>query len=1148
LANFHLGMDLGLATGTRRTHFMLALFSFACLLCSSTTLLAQSTNASVTGRILDPGNAVIVGAEISIINTETKVRYTGETNADGIYLVSNIQPGIYLVQVSKPGFKAVLKPDVVLHIETAVALNFTLTFGSMSESITVMGGAPPVNTESSSMGSVVEGRQVTELPLNGRNFTQLALLTPGVTRGAYGDNASGGGSGTNTETFRNSETGSAALSVNGLRPQANNFILDGLDNNESLVNTIAFFPPAEAIQEFRVNTSVAPAEFGRAGGAIVQTSIKSGTNELHGSAFEFLRNSALDANDAYFGAPNPVTGEVPKLPFRRNQFGGTLGLPVIKNRLFLFVDYQGLRSERSREPEFVTVPTALMRQGNFSELLGTGLTSTPNPALTGCSNVVPMNGAIYDPLTCAPFSGNIIPADRLNPAGLNYLKAFPLPNVGGAIQNNYETQRRETKDFDDFDLRFDYAPSARDLLLLRYSFAQDRFSLTSLFPLLPAGFGSGSTPTDLRAIAIGHTRSFLANLVNDLRFGYTRDFFAYEPPFSDQMLAANLGIPNANRSPFLGGGALIGGNSTQLQFTGDGGPYAVHESTWQGNDNLSWATGRHTLRFGTNVIHRQVNFFQGNFAKGFFAIDGVNTTGSGRFTGYDVSELLAGFSDYEIGAGQATFETASWETGHYVQDDWRVTRRLNLNLGLRYELNTYPVEDHNRQSNFDLGSGSLLLPGQNGLPRSLVRTDRNNWAPRIGFAYDLLGHSKTILRAGYGIFYFLDRGGVGNQLSNNPDFNGAAVYQALDGLRFALSGSAPNGTSDSRTAVNPLPPATPVTNRAAPRNASVIAVLPDNRMPRVQQWNLQVEQQLGADTALNVAYTGSKSDHLMTWFNLNNQVLNAASGASLYPGTGLTVNLGTASGTANYDALQVHLSQRFARDMQYTVSWSWSHTLDNSNGPFSVTGGNARIFILPGQGANLSANYGNSDQDQRQFFTLSTLYELPFGHGKRFGALWNGFLNSLAGGWQWNNIVTMGTGTPFDVFVNGNPSNRPDYLGNAQNGMLEAANGGLRWIDFAAFVAPPTNAGGVFTRPGSLSRNFFHGPGIQTWDMSLFKTFDVTDRAKLQFRTEGYNILNTPQFTNPDANLSDGQNDFGIIRATRAFSERQIQFALRITF
>jgi hypothetical protein len=1125
-----------------------AALALATLLCCSSELVAQSSYASLTGRVIDPADAVIADAEVTLIHTETKLRYNSRSNQDGIYLVSNIPPGTYLVQVAKPGFKLVLKPDVVLHIEAIIAINFTLTFGSVSESITVFGGAPPVNTESSSMGSVIEGRQVTELPLNGRNFTQLALLTPGVTRGAYGDNASGGGAGTNTETFRNSETGSAALSVNGLRPQANNFILDGLDNNESLVNTIAFFPPAEAIQEFRVSTSVAPAQYGRAGGAVVETSIRSGTNDLHGSIFEFLRTSTLDANDAYFGTPDPNTGKAPKLPFRRNQFGGTLGFPIVRNRLFMFLDYQGLRSARSREPEFVTVPTSQMRNGDFSQLLGTGLTSAPDPTLTGCSNVNVLNGAIYDPLTCLPFSGNVIPLDRQNLAGVRYLNAFPLPNVPGVIQNNYEAQRREVKNFDDFDVKLDYALDAADLLFVRYSFAQDHFSLSSLFPALPAGFGSGSTPTDLRSLAAGHTRKFSGSVVNDFRLGYTRDFYAYEPPLGDQPVAANLGIPNANRTPFLGGGALIGGNSTQLQFTGDGGPYTVHQSTWQGTDNISWASGRHTIRTGLNIIHRQVNFFQGNFAKGFFAIGGVNDTGSGRFTGYDVSELLAGFTDYEIGPGETTFATTSWETGYYIQDDWHLSRRLNLNLGLRYELDTYPVEDRNRQSNFDLVSGSLLLPTQNGLARSLLQTDRNNWAPRVGFAYDLFGQSKSILRGGYGTFYFLDRGGIGNQLSNNPDFNGAAVYQAGDGPRFTLSGAAPNGSNDSRGATNPLPAAVPLVDRTAPRNASVIAVLPHNQIPRVQQWNLQLEQQLGNDTALNLAYVGAKSDHLMTWFNLNNQILNTAAGASWFQDTGLTVNLGSATGVARYDALQMNLHQRFARDLQYTVAYTWSHTLDNSNGPFSVTGGNSRIFIRPGRIIDLATNYGNSDQDQRHRVTLSALYELPMGRGKRFGSALGGWINSIIAGWQWNNIVTLGSGTPFDIFVNGKPSNRPDYLGHAENGSLIAGNGSLQWISFAAFTPPPVNQSGVFTRPGNLPRNFFAGPGVQTWDMSLFKMIDLGERTRLQLRAEGYNILNTPQFTNPDANLSDGANGFGAIRSTRAFSERQVQLALRITF
>jgi hypothetical protein len=286
----------------------------------------------------------------------------------------------------------------------------------------------------------------------------------------------------------------------------------------------------------------------------------------------------------------------------------------------------------------------------------------------------------------------------------------------------------------------------------------------------------------------------------------------------------------------------------------------------------------------------------------------------------------------------------------------------------------------------------------------------------------------------------------------------------------------------------------------------------------------------------------------MTWFNLNNQIVNTPAGTTWFQGTGLTVNLGSATGVAHYDALQIHLSQRFTRDLQYTLAYSWSHTLDDSNGPFSVTGGNARIFVLPGRVVDLSTNYGNSDQDQRHSLTLSTLYELPIGRGKRFGSSGGSWVNSLIAGWQWNNIVSIGSGTPFDIFVNGKPSNRPDYLGHAGNGSLKAGTGSLEWMRFAAFTPPPVNQSGVFTRPGNLPRNFFSGPGMQTWDMSLFKTVDLGERLKLQIRAEGYNILNSPQFTNPDANLSDGPIGFGAIHATRAFSERQVQLALRITF
>ncbi len=786
-----------------------------------------------------------------------------------------------------------------------------------------------------------------------------------------------------------------------------------------------------------------------------------------------------------------------------------------------------------------------MRQGDFSELLGTGMTTTPNSALTACSSTVPVNGGIYDPLTCQQFPGNRIPSNRLNPAAVRYLNAFPLPNIPGRIENNYAAQQHENRIFNDFDVRLDYAASGSDQLFARYSYAHDELSLTSLFPALPAGFGSGTTPTHIGAAGGGYTRKFTSNLLNDFRFGYTGELFAYRPPFDNILLAQQLGIPGANRTSFLGGGALIGGNNSELQFSGDGGPYIVNDDSRQAEDTLSWVRGRHTFAIGLNAIERHLNFYQGNFAKGYFLIDGSEFSGSGRFTGYDVSELLAGFTDYEIGVGLSTFHTHNWESGYFVQDTWHLNDRTTLDYGLRYDLFTNPTERDNRQSNFDLSTGRLIEAGDPALPRSLLPTDVNNFAPRIGFAYSLEDRLQSVVSGGYGIFYFPDRGGVGNQLSNNPEFNGVDIYQAANGYRITLSGSAAQYSSNSSNASGPLPAPGPVINPAAPRNATVIATPPHNQTSTVQQWNLQTQSQWGSNTATSVAYVGYKADHLMTWFNFNNQMLASAQGASMYPGTGLVVNVGSASGTAAYHGLQAQITRRLSEGLQYTASYTWSHAISDSSGPFDS---NNRIFILPGKGADLRLNRGNSPEDRRHFFTFSSLYEFPLGRSRRFGANWNRGVDVVLGDWQWNNIVTLGTGAPFDILVNGLPMNRPDYIGGAHNGVLAPLNGGVRWIDYSAFAMPPVNSSGVYTRPGSLGNDHFHGPGVTTWDTSIFKNFDLSDRLRLELRAEAYNIMNTPQFGNPDLNWSDGPDNFGIIRSTRPFSERQLQFAVRLSF
>jgi hypothetical protein len=1084
---------------TKRTSIVMRLIaSAAFLLLIISPSFAQSDTARMQGVITDSNGAALPGTTVTVTNLGTNRAVSTETNESGEYTIPALAPGQYKVEVKHTDFKTTTQ-NVTLEVTQVAGLDFKLEPGGVSEVIEITDSLPLIQTENSTIGSVIQGRQVTELPLNGRNFTQLATLQPGVTRGVPDSDASGARG--NAETFRNGSTGGAVLSVNGLRPQANNFLLDGIDNNESLVNTIIVFPPAEAIQEFRVQTSVAPSEFGRAGGAVINTSIKSGTNQYHGSAFEFIRNDNLDARETF--APS-------RQEFRRNQFGGTFGGPILRDKLFAFGDYQGLRQFLPLQVDRASVPTARMRMGDFSELLPTTL--------------------IRDPLTGLPFPGNIIPAGRINPVGQRYLNAFPLPNLPG-VRQNYITQRTQIQEFNDFDIRVDWNVRADDQFFGRFSYGQDNSVTSSRLPQLPAGFGSGTNFNRTRSLALGETHIFSQNIINELRLGYIRVFYGYAPPFQDQTTSADLGIPNANTSSLLGGGALIGGFNDQIEYTGDFGPFLVPQNTFQLADTMSVVHGSHNLRFGASIIRRQVNLFRPNRGKGFFMIG----PGTGRTTGYEVSELLVGFiDDYTIGPPFGTVGTRNWETGFYFQDDWHVSRKLVLNLGLRYDLYTNPTEVENRQANFDIATNRILLAGQDGNSESLVPTDKNNFAPRLGFAYDWHGDGKTVIRGGYGIFYFLDRGGIDNQLAQNPPFSGFREFRFDDGYRITLSGQGPNGTLNSMLATGPLPTGELSNlNLNNPANVTVFSALPTNKTSMVQQYNLQVQRELWRDTALSVAYVGTHGSNLTTYYNFNRQVYNAASGTRAFPNLG-NVNVQDTSGSSTYNSLQAQLERRFSKGWQFLASYTWAHAIDDSAGAFDNQTNRVDFRNLP-------LERGNSSLDVRHRFVFSTLYQLPFGRGQAYGSNASRPLDYLFGGWQLNSILILQTGLPFDLVDPGNPETRPDIIGP-----VSVTGNPDMYFNTSAFARVPTNGSGVKLRPGTFGRNVLYGPGTKNLDLSLFKNFAVTERLRAQFRAEVFNVTNTPQFSQPNTDITSG--DFGKIRGTRLGTNRQIQFALRIEF
>ncbi len=1084
---------------TRSWHLLrLALLVAMVLLCAASAL-AQST-ARIEGTVTDESGGNLPGVTVTATNTATNVARSVVTEGDGNYIITPLPVGDYNVHFELSGFKPANVP-VELTVNEVARIDMKMQVGGVAEAITVVAAAPVIEKTTSFIGSVIEEELVENLPLNGRNFTQLATLSPGVTRGIPGSNAAGGGSGTDAETFRYSEFGGAALSVNGLREQFNNYMIEGVDNNESLVNSIAYLPSPEAIREFNVITTSAPAEFGRAGGAVQNMVIKSGTNSLKGSLFYFSRPESL-ADKPHF-----LPEGQDKPDFDNTDFGGTVGGPIVRDKFFYFFSYHGLRNKIPVEPgNFVTVPTLKMREGDFSELLNPAL-CLAHDAANNCAPLV-----IYDPQTGNPFPNNQIPGNRLNPVGQRYLKAFPSPTTSG-ITRNYLTQREKESTYDDIDLKLDFNISAADALFFSGSSWSDAFSDPGRIPGFQAGFGAGTSENEGYTLRFGESHVFGNSLVNEARFGWTDFHFAFLPVGFGTDQNAEIGIPGPGGITVGNGISLIGGgNGFYMEYLGDFGQYQIDQRTIQLSDTGTWLRNNHTFKAGGTVIRRELGQQRTQFGKGFyFYRDAIPTAGTKPelgYSGYEVADVLVGTTDFTATGipGYVPRNTIHYEDSLFVQDDWRVNPKLTLNLGLRWDVFTPYYEEDNQLANYDPVTKKLVVADSNGASRSTIDTDWNNFGPRLGFNYLL--NDKTAIRGGYGIFYSLDRAGIDNQLTENPP---AVVTE----FRFGTATGARVRISD------PIPLPTPVNPNSPdlPQGSGLVYIPKDSENTEVQQFSLGVQREIFERTSAMLAYVGTRAD------NLSARVTSAGFAGAVADRLTTIMYIGESS----YDALQASVRMSDWNGLSFLTSYTYSEATNNTPGPFpgnpsrggTVTDADC---VTPGNDCNLGLDEGPADYDVPNRFTFAGTYNLPFMKG-----------NPFLGGWGINAVYTVQSGTPFTVYSGFDGIKRADVIGDPNEGNPSEKT----WFNPRAFRAATGTQ-------GTAKRNSLRGPGFRTLDLSVFKTFSFGAPGAVELRFEAFNVFDRPVYGQPNNVVADG--NFGRITSTRLNTERQIQLAIRYIY
>ncbi|HYU98989.1 MAG TPA: TonB-dependent receptor [Pyrinomonadaceae bacterium] len=1158
--------------------------------------LAQSNKGTVVGTVKDPNDALVTTAKITVTSLATKEKREATTNTDGTYVVSNLEPGRYTVTVEAAGFQNVVFEDVVVETSARLPLDvkFTAITGGAGSVTVTADDVPITESETSVRGDVITGKQVTDLPIAQRNFTLLATLSPGVTRpivgviGGGGNFEGGGGNpvGTSTESTRFRESGGSVLVVNGARPTNNNFSLDGVDNNEGNFGQIGIYPPPDVVAEFKIETSVAPAEGGRAGGGIINVTTKSGGNHVHGTLYEFYQGRL-------WSALSRTERTVPLHLTNRNthQYGGTAGGPIFlprfgeggpsiwdgRNRSFWFVYYE---EQRNATPSttgdfgFVSVPTARMRVGDFGELLQPGTTQTYH---TINGDVVAPRGTVFCKTGFAAAANDIRNCGQtLSAAGLNVLQAYPLPTVTGRIFDNYATNRKEKYGRKAYGLRFDHAISSADSVFFAYSKDNSSRARDNNFPIgssptgrdLPSGFGAGDEFGNSRGVRLGETHSFSPTVINELRVGATHvEIGIFNTGVGgalgfDPQISAQLGIPNANTCGECTGSILLGieepfqgGRQNQLEFIGDGGPFYFKSNNFSLADTLTWSRGSSTFKFGGDLRVRQNSNFDagragaikgqyqyGTGAGGFLAgnYNGINI--GPRDSGSGAANFLLGYTPAFVSRGTPGTPPflSNKEISFFGQDDWKVNENLTLNLGLRWDLFTQPTERFDSMSNYNPANDTLTRAGENAPNgRDLVNSDWNNFGPSAGFAWAGFKNDKTVvIRGGYAIKYSVDTPGIPGILQSNPP-SGASYGCNLQQYGTANCPQLPSNFSLDQGIPFPLVTNTisPGTTFPAPAGAPLVYVIPDINNEMFHQFNLTGQWEFRPSWLAEIGYVGSRGRNLLVVKNIGNS-------PGGFPGSRQVTTHGTVqtvdySGTSSYNSFQSKLEKRYNKGLSIISSYVWSHAIDNSPGNF-CTGGTGPSTCGYSNPLRPELDNASSDFDVRHRFSFAAVWDLPFGKGRKYATDSSRAADLFIGGWQLNTNINIQSGPPFSVLANGQ---RVDVVGSAAACTTGTAK------TFQGLVLCPASTPVFANDPdgpkfGNLGRNVFRGARQEYVNASLFKNLHIAESVTAQFRLQAYNLFNHLNGFRPQNVLTS--NSFG--QDTAEQRRRQLEFGFRLIF